>query len=170
MNTLQESASNSSSCKQWAEMIYYPAAEGKSERTAQVTTKLVLLLARILTCPADKTESVYADILMQLEYVRVQGQPSIVDRRIASTSQQQPATKRVITPEELEMSQIDLDETSGELLKSPGGGCKEQLDGAKESTLNVKDLQHTQEPEESSSQEVVPPQTSDKVALPCRKE
>lgn len=63
-NTEQEFALSVSSCKQWAEIIYYPSDDKKSERTAQVTTKLMLLLAQILTCPAGKAESVYADIMM----------------------------------------------------------------------------------------------------------
>lgn len=73
LNTLQESASGISSCRKWAEMIYSPASASKGERTAQVTTKLVLLLARILTCQESKASSVYAEIIMQLEYARADG-------------------------------------------------------------------------------------------------
>ena len=80
----------------------------------------------------------YADIIMQLEYVRVAGQPSMADKKVSQNAQQSSsAAKRVITPEQLEMSQIDLDETSGEQLKSPGGGYQEQLGHATEESLAV---------------------------------
>ena len=50
LNTIQESAASISSCQEWAETIYYPTPASKSEHRAQITTKLALLLARILTC------------------------------------------------------------------------------------------------------------------------
>lgn len=170
LNTLQESASSIPACKKWAEMVYSPMSAGKGEHTAQVTTKLMLLLARILSCQENNAESVYADIIMQLEYARVEGQHSIADQRITQNAKPSSAPKRVITQEELEMSQIDLDETSGELLKTPGGGYKGQLASAEEHTLDVRDLQRTQEPEESSSQNAEPAQPAGEAALPCKKE